>query len=104
MRRAFANHGFDGQLTDEELGLFSRFVAANDYAAFDRAIGSRAPFAGLGGIHFRDSLWADLATLRGLSQYQTATFEVPPIRNPRLLIPDQTPVLQDDKKTQMVVT
>jgi hypothetical protein len=77
--------------------LLSRCVWANDYGAFLKIIKA------FGKTHFPDSLWADLATLHGLSRYQTAVLELP-VRKPRIVLHSQTPVLMDDKKSGMTAT
>jgi hypothetical protein len=102
IRKALRQHGITWNLDDEQVSLLSRCVFANDYRAFVQIIGDPNNH-GLGGMHFRDALWTDLATLHGLNQYQTAIFELP-VHEPRILLDPQTPVVMDDKKCGMTAT
>jgi hypothetical protein len=98
IREALRCHEFTQHFDEEQISLLSRCIYANDYQSFDKIIGQ--PGKGFGGIHFRDALWADLATLHGLNQYQTATLELPPYP-PMITFEPQTPILTDDIKSGM---
>jgi hypothetical protein len=95
IRKVLREHEITKGLDRKHVNLLSRCVWANDYQAFC-CIAKQC-----GWMDFPDSVWTDLATLHGLGPYQTAVLELPPKREPRIILEPQTPVLMDDKKCGM---
>lgn len=79
----------------EHISLLLRCVYANDYEAFKKVIGEQN--TGIGGLHFRDALWTEMASWQGFARYQTAVFEIPKKKTAKIININQTPVLVDNK-------
>ncbi|HVT87647.1 MAG TPA: hypothetical protein VHD56_02245 [Tepidisphaeraceae bacterium] len=79
----FSHHALSDDNSDasEFTGKLTRLIAANDYDAFLKWW--RSDFDNnYPGITFPDRLWADLASIRSLSPYQSATFQLPLDKSP----------------------
>ena len=86
----------------EHISLLLRCVYANDYEAFDKIIGTQK--TGMGGMHFRDALWTEIASWQGFARYQTAVFEIPGRKTAKINDLLQTPILIDNKSGGITTT
>lgn len=88
----------------EQMHKILQCAAANDYSGFKEILQRLKTLKDKGNVHYPESIWVEVTSIRHGSQLMSATFLVPQRKSPGFpIIQNQNPVLFDDGKDFSVV-
>jgi len=89
----FRRYNYSRRVTDDQQRSLFGYLDKNDYPGFREFLADEFLT-----ITMSEAFWADLASLKNGSQYNSARFVVPTIPVPLTQLPTQSPTLLDDGK------